>query len=594
MDSTKLETVKIVMLKGEKGDTGGGSYDDTEVRSLITAEAQERAIGDNALEMTKADKTEINDLATAKADKTTVIAIEARVSTAENDIDVLDARMDTFASLPSGSTSGNAELVDIRVGADGVTYPSAGDAVRGQVSDLIDDLDNIVDNYTILKPYLYKKNTYINASNVETSLNGYDLFKIPINHLDVVRIKWTGSNFWNGISSSYVARFELSNNTYRTGAGAPENVIHESNKEALYLCPSDAINLCIVANADLVDDVSVFKNIQSAKLLPDNIQALNYVTKLSSENSILSNFFLGNNNVIGTFTSPTMSYFVKVKAGDRVTWGSTLTGLSRSGVYRNASGNAVEIPLGNEYTFAEDGLASIYDNPPATGAVTFYPKDSIKIEGKNIVGDVASNNSFDGLNAVAFGTSLTYRSQTTGGFLQYLPALSGMTFDNQGIGSSMILGNMLTAIKNYDSYDDKDICTLEGFCNDWYYNGDNLGTWKDTTESTVCGCVRSALNYILTQNPDITVFLILDHYGQGINATTEVNSDGLTQFEFYEEIAKVAESLGIPVIKEYAISGINEKTPQYLLDNIHPNALGAKQSAYAIWSQMKQYYPNQI
>ena len=60
-----------------------------------------------------------------------------------NEINVLDARMDEFASLPEGSTSGNAELLDIRVGADSETYPSAGDAVRGQVANLKSDLGQI-------------------------------------------------------------------------------------------------------------------------------------------------------------------------------------------------------------------------------------------------------------------------------------------------------------------------------------------------------------------------------------------------------------------------------------------------------------------
>lgn len=62
------------------------------------------------------------------------------INTTNRQISVLESRMDAFNTLPPGSTTGNAELVDIRVGADGNTYSTAGTAVREQVDSLMEDI----------------------------------------------------------------------------------------------------------------------------------------------------------------------------------------------------------------------------------------------------------------------------------------------------------------------------------------------------------------------------------------------------------------------------------------------------------------------
>lgn len=66
-------------------------------------------------------------------------ASTSHITTKQNTkIAALQTRMSEFTSLKDGSTTGDAELIDARIGADGTKYPSVGDAIRGQVEQLND------------------------------------------------------------------------------------------------------------------------------------------------------------------------------------------------------------------------------------------------------------------------------------------------------------------------------------------------------------------------------------------------------------------------------------------------------------------------
>jgi len=74
--------------------------------------------------------------------------IENKVDGIRSDVNILTERVNNITELPEGSTSGDAELTDIRIGGNGVTYSSAGNSVRGQY-DALHNTNKHFDKYEL-------------------------------------------------------------------------------------------------------------------------------------------------------------------------------------------------------------------------------------------------------------------------------------------------------------------------------------------------------------------------------------------------------------------------------------------------------------
>jgi lysophospholipase L1-like esterase len=156
---------------------------------LITVRRLEKYINDvigKKANLPDTSKTIIGNISQINSDLTQEVS---RATSQEN---LLSARIDNIASLPSGSTSGDAELMDIRVGADGVTYASAGDAVRGQTTDLKNAIEESLEVYPTLRPTL--TSGYINANSnvIETSDAFAVTAPIAVKRGQIVKLTATG------------------------------------------------------------------------------------------------------------------------------------------------------------------------------------------------------------------------------------------------------------------------------------------------------------------------------------------------------------------------------------------------------------------
>lgn len=131
-------------------------------------------LGTNVEQALQETAQQINDLDAQKAEQT---ALNTEISDRLTEVAIERARIDSFTTLAEGSTTGDAELIDARVGADGIIYTNVGDAIRWQAGRLTNEIVDYYTDINIIDLWSRKIVTYntgvLTASTTQITTNDY-------------------------------------------------------------------------------------------------------------------------------------------------------------------------------------------------------------------------------------------------------------------------------------------------------------------------------------------------------------------------------------------------------------------------------------
>lgn len=522
----------------------------------------------------------------------------------EDEIAVERARIDNIIALPDGSTTADAELRDIRVGANGMTYPSAGDAVREQVDGLQNQINAYRDTIRLnsLDIYLYKEDTYLNGSFVETALSGYDLYKIPLTSGSFLSVRWSSTkSIYDGLNGDYAVTVELSSGTKTRSIARTNLAVDTTLKEISAIAGSEWAYVYISVKRTQASDAELRINYPYDAINDNNFRSDTAYT-IDRTSAVYSKFYIKSGNGIWPFNVANYSmYWLPVHAGDKIKFKTmALTGLSLVGSFMDLSGAITQITdasvTDNTYVVPSDGVLDVFDYDPDGHNATFIPANEIKLSASSII-DLPTNDAsriLDGLVWCSFGDSITYRETWQPMIVNTL----GGTHENCGANSTPLGGSdpnafwqdvRLNAVKATDA----DVVTILGGANDLAL-GVPVGTdsnLEDKNTSTFIGAYSYIINNLMTWKPSLKIFIMTPTYAH--NNGTDI-SQTLTYDMYADATKKVAEYYHLPCVELYEESGFNQYTMGaspyniYSGDKVHPNEAGSKVIAAMVMAKFKE------
>lgn len=521
---------------------------------LVTPKTEEMAYAQTNQRMTILKQDIQHDFADVRQEITeTANEVENRIG---NEMEVLNSRLTSDISSVDGridniiahnnDTEGNTELIDIRTGADGTVYASAGDAVRGQFR-LYSELRDVT---------VYTANQISNNTGISGVLDNQYL---AVNNIPVTK---------KGKLIVYAyCRFAMG---FESVIAAPQKII-VLQKHGTTMTVKAVIPITInTSDADETLGIYQWIKVDTGYHISESgeyyIAAYNGVTyciEATSREDFVGYYFLSANVAEGVSVNDTFS------AND----------------FRTNSG--------------------LLCYPEIDGWNTAM-KSEVPTKVSELENDLhfTANNNFrsfywNGKTGNILGDSMTIDNSYT----SKLEQMYNMTINNYGVSGTTI--STVRDMENYPCFyhrienmtdeDECDFVFMLGGTNDWGL-GCPLGTITDRTPSTFYGALYYTLNLLRTKYPTKPIFVgtILQRnfvapppsQPAGIDSNQNDNSVD----EFNQAIIYMARRFGCIVIDTWQAGICPEVNgSNFTRDGLHLNAAGGQKLAAYIKNVMEQY-----
>ena len=185
--------------------------------------------------------------------------------------------------------------------------------------------------------------------------------------------------------------------------------------------------------------------------------------------------------------------------------------------------------------------------------------------------------SLNGLKWNALGDSITAGAQSTASYIDYIAEDTGVIARNYGVSGNTIAhipghwaGDGM-AIRYAEMDDDADIITVFGGTNDWGHGLVEIGSWNDSTNTTLYGGTQTLIEGLINKYPTKKIGFILPIPRNDINGDNALG-------DYVAVIKEVCGRYSIPTLDLYHNSGImpglDAHRTALIPDGTHPNAEG--------------------